>query len=131
MHRRVSVGLVVAAVGLGSAVFTISIPGTASARQTPAVAAPSGHEALVRYQREHGYLPGPERPAGLRRKAATVDAPTLAPIATGRAPVGGPAWVGITDTRNAPADPVDAIGPNSFELANGTKTAANGLHSQL
>ena len=122
MHRRVSVGLVVAAVGLGSAVFTISIPGTASARQTPAAAAPSGHEALVGYQREHGYLP---------RKAATVDAPTLAPIATGRAPVAGPAWVGITDTRNAPADPVDAIGPNSFELANGTKTAANGLHSQL
>ena len=36
---------------------------------------------------------------------------------SGHAPVAGPAWTGITDTRYAPADPVDAVdavGPSSY-----------------
>jgi hypothetical protein len=66
-----------------------------------------------------GTFRGPQHPG--RRPIGDLADTTAAPTATGRAPVAGPAWVGITDTRNAPADPVDAIGPNSYiEMVNTT-----------
>ncbi len=106
MRSRLVVALATIAVGVGPAV---TLAGPVSAQQPS-----SRHDALVRYVREHGYLPRPARPAGLPTKAGPVAAPAVAPAATGRAPVAGPAWVGITDTRHAPADPVNAVGPSSY-----------------
>jgi len=71
----------------------------------------------VRNQRQYGYLPRPAYPSGI--PVARAAQPAAAPAATGRAPVAGPAWQGLTDTRFAPADPVGAIGPNSYiEMVN-------------
>jgi hypothetical protein len=91
--------------------------------QPPAVSTlTSHHAALVEYQREHGYLPRP-RHAGNEPVHAAPGTAAAPAAATGRAPVAGPAWVGVADTRYAPADPVDAIGPTSFiEMVN-TKVA--------
>jgi hypothetical protein len=108
---------VVAAVGSGTVALTTA--GAAWGEQTPSAATSSHHDALVEYKRLHGYLPRPQHP-GRRPTGGAVDT-AAAPMATGRAPAAGPAWVGITDTRHAPADPVDAIGPSSFvEMVNTT-----------
>jgi hypothetical protein len=96
---------VAVAVALGSATV-------ASAQENPSAATVSHHAALVAYQHTHGYLPRPQHAAGAPvRATGTVAAPSAL---TGPAPVAGPAWVGITDTRNAPADPVNAIGPSRY-----------------
>jgi hypothetical protein len=105
-------------VALGSGAVALSAAGSAWGQQTSAAAPGSHHAALVRYRREYGYLPRPQHPGGnaVRGTAGTATAPV---VAAGRAPVAGPAWAGVRDTRYAPADPVGAIGPASFiEMVN-------------
>jgi hypothetical protein len=115
----VSAAVVVAA---GSGTVALTAGGTAwGQQQTPSTATDAHHAALVAHQREYGYLPRPRRRAGAPVGRAPAQTTEAQPAATGRAPVAGPAWVGITDTRNAPADPVGAIGPNSYlEMVNTT-----------
>jgi hypothetical protein len=118
--RRRLFATAAAAVVLGTATVAVTAAGAAWGQQIPSTATVSHHDALVAYQRQHGYLPWPAHAGGTRvgAPAGTVAAAVGAP---GRAPATGPSWVGITDTRNAPADPVNAIGPDSFiEMVNTT-----------
>lgn len=116
MRNRLVVALAAVTVGLGSTAATFAFAGSVSAQQTPSAVSASRHEALVRYKREHGYLPHPAYLKGSSKRAVTgsVAAPDVAAAAVGRAPVAGTKWVGITDTRHAPADPVNAVGPSSY-----------------
>jgi hypothetical protein len=119
--RRLIVASAAVVVAVGSAAVALAATGTAWGQQAPSAATDAHHAALVEYQRSHGYLPRPQHPGA--KPVGTIADPAAAPAATGRAPVAGPAWVGIADTRTAPADPVDAIGPNSYlEMVN-TKVA--------
>jgi len=113
VRGRFVAGFGAVALALGSGAVAV----TAWAQENPSAATVSHHAELVEYQRTHGYLPRPGRAAAKPAPGAV----TNEPAATGPAPVAGPAWNGITDTRHAPADPVDAIGPSSYiEMVNTT-----------
>jgi hypothetical protein len=102
-------------VALAAIAVTVGSVTVAWGQENPSAATVSHHAELVATQRTRGYLPRPQHAAAGRPLAVPgTDAPAPSPAAVGHAPVAGTKWVGITDTRHAPADPVDAIGPSSF-----------------
>ncbi|HEV2373981.1 MAG TPA: hypothetical protein VGS19_17720 [Streptosporangiaceae bacterium] len=123
MHKRLVVALATVTLGLSAAAvpaLTLAGPASAAQQGTPAVSGSrhnafvSHRDALIREQRLYGYLPRPPMPPGLANRPGTPAAPPAASVGDGRTPVAGPTWAGVRDTRYAPGDPTDAVGPSSY-----------------